>query len=149
MTEHPEDTPLNRFLAFWWALGAILAFGALAFFFAGAKTIADDKSGFEDARVVERIAKLKAVREAQEKLLNGTGEVVDAGQGRIRIPVAVAAKVVLRELQSSSPKASQVPVPGTAAAMELMKKQATEQATAAAEAEAAKPVEPANPEKDQ
>ena len=136
MTEHPDDTPVKRFFAFWWALGAILVFGVLALVIGGVDTlVGGGKDEYTDLRAEERYAKLAEVVAAQRELLNGAGQPVEGG--KIRIPVDVAAQVVLKELQSIPPGATPVPVPGTAAMEELMKKQAEE----AAAAEAAKPKE--------
>lgn len=148
MTEqaHPDDTPVKRFFTFWWALGAFLAFGVLALIIGGLDTLRGGGADqYTAERAAERSRKLEAVREAQAKLLHGAGEPAEGGEGKIRIPVDVAARIMVKELQSGSPGATAVPVPGTAAMEELMKKQAEE----AAAAEAAKPKEdkPAEPAK--
>ena len=129
MTEHPENTPVNRFFAFVWALGAVLVFGVLGLVIAGVGSAGDDgMEAYDSERAADRSAKLVQVREAQSKLLAGNGEAVEGAAGKIRVPVEVAAEMVLKEIGESVPQVTAVPVPGSPAALELMEKQAAEQA---------------------
>lgn len=151
MTEHPENTPVSRFFAFWWAVGGVLVFGLLVLVIAGGSGGAGNEGveAYDESRAAARSSKLVEVRKAQSALLAGSGEAVEGAEGKIRVPIEVAAKLVLKEGTKSVPRVTAVPVPGTPAALELMKKEAEAQAAAdkAAAAEKEKEAGEAAPEK--
>ncbi|MEM7145470.1 MAG: hypothetical protein AAF591_10055 [Verrucomicrobiota bacterium] len=108
MSNQTEDTPLNRFVAFWWALAVFLSFGILTVVVAGSRSCSGG-SGMEgyDALVIkEREAKLTTVLEAQAEAMAGSA-----------MPIDEAIKTAAAELAQTEPEATELPVPGTAAAM--------------------------------
>ena len=110
MTPHPEDTPVNRFLTFWWALAVFVSFGVLTWVVAvGIRSCGSGGDQTYDAEVIaERTAKLAAVNEAQAKVEPLADEVIPQ---------------MVKELSQAKAGPTSIPVPGTQAALDAMKQQ--------------------------
>ncbi|MEM8952999.1 MAG: hypothetical protein AAGD22_02500 [Verrucomicrobiota bacterium] len=108
MSDRAEDTPLNRFVAFWWALAVFLSFGVLTVLVAGSRSCAGGSAmdGYDALVVKERDAKLTAVMGAQAEAMAGSA-----------VPISDAIDTAAKELSAMKPTVTEVPIPGSAAAM--------------------------------
>jgi mono/diheme cytochrome c family protein len=114
MPTSPEDTPLNRFVTFWWALAVFVSFGVLTVLAAGSRSCRSDEDGGYSAQVVaEREAKLDAVIKAQADALKGAA-----------MPLDEAMAATAKELAKRKAAATKLPVPGTQAAVDAMQQAA-------------------------
>jgi mono/diheme cytochrome c family protein len=130
MPTKAEDTPLNRFVTFWWALAVFVSFGVLTVIIAGSRSCrGNETSGYDEHVVAEREAKLTAVLEAQAKGMAGSV-----------VPIEEAMKATVAELAQGKAEATALPVPGTQAAADVMAAMAA-QAPAPAE-KVAEPIAP-------
>lgn len=122
----PGDSPVNRFLSFWGAVGVFFLFGVLAVLAVLAGRSCSPGRPFTRAEEERRLqARLEAQAE-QAKLVDADSWEVDEAKGRARVPVEVAMEKMLPLLQDRKAEKTDRPVPGTKPYEEMMARQAAE-----------------------